>query len=72
MHTDRTIPNSKPDIIIRDNEDGTCVLTSGDRNVIEKEAEEILKYRDIILAIRCSWNVKPEMILLILGTTGTI
>jgi hypothetical protein len=24
--TDRTIPNNKPDIIIRDNEKGTCVL----------------------------------------------
>ena len=25
--TDRTIPNNKPDIIIRDNERGTCMLT---------------------------------------------
>jgi len=24
--TDRTIPNTKPDIIIRDNEKGTCML----------------------------------------------
>jgi hypothetical protein len=34
----RTIPNNKPDIIIRDNEKGTCMLIdgaiSGDRNVI--------------------------------------
>jgi len=39
--TDRTIPNSKPDIIIRDNEKGTCLLIdvaiSGDRNVIKKK-----------------------------------
>ena len=26
VQTDRTIPNSKPDIIIRDNEKGTCML----------------------------------------------
>jgi hypothetical protein len=36
--TDRTIPNKKPDIIIRDNEKRTCMLIdveiSGDRNVI--------------------------------------
>ena len=38
------------------------MLTSGNRNVIEKEAEEILKYRDIIPAIRCRWNVKTEVI----------
>lgn len=36
MKTDRTVPNSKPDIIIHDNEAGTCLLvdiaTSGDIN----------------------------------------
>ena len=45
--TDRTVPNNKPDIIIRDNEKGTCMLIdvaiSGDRNVIKKEAEKIFK-----------------------------
>ena len=38
VQTDRTIPNNKPDIIIRDNEKKTCMLIeaaiSGDRNVI--------------------------------------
>jgi hypothetical protein len=42
-----TIPNNKPVIIIRDNEKRTCMLIdvaiSGDRNVIKKEAEKILK-----------------------------
>jgi len=49
IQTDRTIPNNRPNIIIRDNEKGTCLLIdvaiSGDRNVIKKEAEKILKYR---------------------------
>ena len=35
VQTDRTIPNNKPDVIIRDNEKGTCMLIdvaiSGDR-----------------------------------------
>jgi len=48
VQTDRTLPNNKPDIIIRDNEKGTCMLIdvamSRDRNVIKKEAEMILKY----------------------------
>jgi hypothetical protein len=47
LQTDRTIPNNKPYIVICDNEKGTCVLIDvaipGDRNVIQKEAEEILK-----------------------------
>ena len=42
VQTDRTIPNNKPDIRIRDNEKGTCVLMdvaiSGDRNVIKKKS----------------------------------
>jgi hypothetical protein len=42
MHTNRTTPNSKPVIIIRDNEKGKCVLIdtaiSGDRNATNKEA----------------------------------
>ena len=53
MQTDRTIPNNKPDIIIRDNEKGTCVLIDvaipADRNVIKKEAEKILKYKDLTI-----------------------
>jgi hypothetical protein len=58
----RTIPNSKRDIIIRDNETGTCMLIDvpipGDRNVIKKEAENILKYKDLITEIQRMWNVK--------------
>ena len=53
VQTDRTIPNNKPDIIIRGNEKKTCMLIGvaipGDRNVIEKEAEKILKYKDLTI-----------------------
>jgi len=72
VQTDRTILNNKPDIIIGDNEKGTCLLIdvaiSGDRNVIKKEAEKILKYKDLTIEIRRMWNVKP----VIIGATGTI
>jgi hypothetical protein len=37
-------PCNKPDIVIRDNKKGTCVLKDaavpGDRNMIKKEAEK--------------------------------
>ena len=56
MQPDRTIPNNKPDTTIRDNDKGTCVLIdvekSGNRNVIKKGAEKILKYIDLIIEIR--------------------
>ena len=53
VQTDRTIPSNKSDIIIRDNEAGKCILIdvaiSGDRNVIKKEAEKILKCKDLTI-----------------------
>jgi len=74
--TDRTIPNNKPDIIICDNEKGTCMLIdvaiSGDRNVIKKEAEKILKYKYLTIEIQRMWNVKTKAIPVIIGATGTI
>ena len=74
--TDRTIPNIKPDIIIRDNEKRTCILInvaiSADSNVIKKEAEKILKYKDLTIEIQRMWNVKTTVIPVIIGATGTI
>jgi hypothetical protein len=68
--------NNKPDIIIRDNEKRTCTLTdvaiSGDTNVIKKEAEKILKYKNLTIEIKHMWNVKPKVIPIIIGANGTI
>ena len=62
--------------IIRDNEKGTCmsidVAISGDRNVIKKEAEKILKYKDRTIEIQRMWNVKTKVIPVIIGATGTV
>jgi len=75
IQTKRTIPNNKPEIITRDNEKETCVLIdvaiSGDRNVIKKEAEKILKYKDLTIEIQRTWNVKTKVIPVIIGVTGT-
>ena len=76
VQIDRTIPSNKPDIIIRDNEKRTCVLMDvaipGDRNVIKKEAEKILKYKDLTTETQRMWNVKIRVIPVIIGETGTI
>jgi len=48
------------------------VAVSGDRNVIKKEAEKILKYKDLTTEIQRMWNVKTKVIPLIIGASGTI
>jgi hypothetical protein len=48
------------------------VAIPGDKNVIQKEAEKILKYKDIIIEIQLTWNVKTRVIPVIIGATGTI
>ena len=49
------------------------VAISGDRNVIKKEDEKILKYKDLTIEIQCMWNVKTKVIpVIIIGATGTI
>jgi hypothetical protein len=43
-----------------------------DRNVIKKEAEKILKYKDLITEIQRSWNVKAKVLPVIIGANGTL
>jgi len=47
------------------------VAISGDRNVIKKEAEKILKHKDLTIEIQRTWNVKTKVIPVIIGATGT-
>jgi hypothetical protein len=48
------------------------VAILGYRNVIQKEPEKILKYKDLTIEIQRMWNVKTRVIPLIIGATGTI
>jgi len=49
-----------------------AVAISGDRNVIKKEAEKFLKYKDLTIETQRTWNVKTKVIPVIIGATGTI
>jgi len=74
--TNRTNPNNKQDIIICDNEKGTCVSIDtaiwGDRNALKKEAEKILKYKLLTIEMQRMWSVKPKMIPVMTGATGNV
>ena len=40
--------------------------------MIKKEAEKILKYKDLTTEIQRMWNVKKKVIPVLIGATGTI
>jgi len=40
--------------------------------IIIKEAEKILKYKDLTTKIQRMWNVKTKVIPVIIGATGTV
>jgi hypothetical protein len=48
------------------------VAISGDRSVIKKEAEKILKCKDLTIEIQRIWNVKTRVIPVVIGATGSI
>ena len=48
------------------------VAISGDKNVIKNKAQNVLKYKDLTMEIHYMWNVKTNVIPVIIDTTGTI
>jgi len=54
---------------------GTCILfdlaVSGDRNVMMKEDEKILKHKGLTRETQNMWNIKTKAIPVITGATGT-
>jgi hypothetical protein len=40
--------------------------------VIKKEAEKILKYKDLTIQTLCTWNVQTKVRSVIIVATGTI
>jgi hypothetical protein len=64
IQTGREVLANRPDIIVRNKRDKTCLLIDvaipSHKNVIQKEAEKKLKYKT--LKYRNSENVKHEML----------
>ena len=48
------------------------VAIPGDRNVIKREAEKILKYKGLTIETQRMLNVKAKVIPVIIGASGTI
>jgi hypothetical protein len=48
------------------------VAIPSDRNVIQKESEKKLKYKNLNIEIQQMWNIKCFVIPVIIGATGIV
>lgn len=76
IQTDRTVGGNKPDIVIKNLAKKVCIIIDvavpHDGNIIEKEAEKRLKYKDLQIEVQRMWGMKCEVIPIIIGATGAI
>ena len=74
--TDRTIHANGPDLILVFKKerlvyfvDFSCPF---DSNVVSKEIEKVDKYQDLLLEIQRLWNMKVEIIPIVIGALGAL
>jgi hypothetical protein len=67
---------NRPNITTKNKKDKICLLIDvaipSDRNVVNKEAEKKLKYKNLSIEIQRMWNMKCLVILAVIGTTGIV
>ena len=76
ISTDRTTLANRPDLIILNKNEKNCLVVdvaiTGDVNVLKKETEKRLKYKDLQLEISRMWNVKTKVVAVVVGALGTM
>jgi len=76
VHTDREVTVNRPDIIIKNKKGKICTLIDVaipiDGNVVQKEAQEKLKYKSLCIEIQRMWNLKCTIMPVITGATGIV
>jgi hypothetical protein len=76
VQIDREVLTNSPDIIIKNKKYKICLLIDvaiqSDKNVIQKESEKKLKYKNLSIEIQRVWDMKCFVIPVITGATGIV
>ena len=76
IRTDRIVTARRPDLLVIDKQEKTAkiidVAVPLDKNVRDKEGEKVEKYQDLKLEIQRLWNVKAEVIPVVVGALGAV
>ena len=76
VHTDKTIKANKPDIIIKDKQEKTCMLIDmaipSDRNPSARVAEKLSKYEDLEIEITKMCGLKTITVPVVIGALAVI
>jgi hypothetical protein len=76
IHTDGEVTANSPDIMIKNRKEKMCILIDvaipADRNIIEMEAENTLKYQSLCIEIQSMWNMKCMIMPVVIGATRIV
>ena len=76
IHTDRTINANRPDIVLKNHSEKTCLLIDmaipSDNNTSLKTFEKLSKYKDLEIEITKMWHLKTNTVPIIIGALGMI
>ena len=76
IHTERTIAANRPDIVLKNKKDKTCLLIdmtiSLDTNTLFKTTEKLTKYKDLEIEVERMWGLKTTTVPVVMGALGTI
>ena len=76
IHTDRIIAANRPDIVLKNKKDKTCLLIDMtvplDTNSSIKTTEKLTKYQDLEIEVERMWGLKTATVPVVMGALGTI
>ena len=76
IHTDKTIKANKPDIVIKDKKEKTCLLIDmavpSERNTSIKVVEKLSKYKDLEIEVTKMWGMKTQTVPVVIGALGLV